>query len=149
VSGGGQEFVRTFAEKVYGVGPEQVIGSAGRVKYQYDKDGEPTLVKLPEVLLIDDKAGKPEIIHLIVGRRPLAAFGNSSGDQQMLEWTHAGKGARLVMLVHHDDAQREYVYGAGSKLGAFADALMTEAKDRGWMVISMKNDWKHVFPFEK
>ena len=113
VTGGGQEFVRAIAESVYGVPPEQVIGSAGQTKYGYGKDGKPTLVKLPKVLLIDDKAGKPEAINLIIGRRPYAAFGNSTGDQQMLEWTGAGDGARLMMLVHHDDATREYAYGAG------------------------------------
>jgi phosphoglycolate phosphatase-like HAD superfamily hydrolase len=149
VTGGGQDFVRTFAEPVYGVPPEQVIGSAGKVKYDYDKDGNPMLVKLPEVLLIDDKAGKPEGINLFIGRRPVAAFGNSTGDQQMLEWTGGGAGARLMVLVHHDDAEREYAYGPEAKIGTFSDALMTEAKSKGWVVISMKNDWKHVFAFEQ
>jgi phosphoglycolate phosphatase-like HAD superfamily hydrolase len=149
VTGGGQEFVRAFAEKVYGVPPEQVIGSAGKVKYEYDKAGKPMLVKLPEVLLIDDKAGKPEAINLFIGLRPIASFGNSTGDQQMLEWTQAGKGARLMMLVHHDDAEREYAYGPDSKVGTFSDALMTEAKNQGWTVVSIKNDWKQIFSFEK
>ena len=148
VTGGGQEFVRVFAEPVYGVPPEQVIGSAGQTKYGYGKDGNSTLVKLPKVLLIDDKAGKPEAINLIIGRRPYAAFGNSTGDQQMLEWTQAGDGARLMVLVHHDDATREYAYGATSKIGSFPDSLMAEAKKRGWVVISMKNDWKRIFAFE-
>ena len=125
-----------------------MIGSAGKVKYGYDKDGKPLLTKLPEVLLIDDTTGKPEGINLIIGRRPYAAFGNSTGDQQMLEYTQAGDGARLMMLVHHDDAEREYAYGPKSKVGTFSDALMAEAKKRGWTVISMKNDWKKIFAFE-
>ena len=148
VTGGGQEFVRAIAEPVYGVSPEQVIGSAGQTKYGYGKDGKPMLVKVAKVLLIDDKAGKPEAINLIIGRRPYAAFGNSTGDQQMLEWTQASDGAGLMMLVHHDDATREYAYGATSKIGAFSDALKAEAEKRGWVVISMKNDWKRVFAFE-
>ena len=148
VTGGGQEFVRAFAEATYGVPPEQVIGSAGQTKYGYGKDGKPTLIKLPKVLLIDDKEGKPEAINLIIGRRPMAAFGNSTGDQQMLEWTQAGDGARLMLLVHHDDAAREYAYGVGSKIGTFPDTLMAEAKQRGWVVVSMKSDWKRIFAFE-
>ena len=155
VTGGGQDFVRMFAEQIYGVPPEQVVGSAGKTKYEYDKNGKPLLMKLPEVMLIDDHAGKPEGINLFIGRRPVAAFGNSTGDQQMLEWTQAGNeakigtGARLMMLVHHDDAKREFAYGADSKVGTFSDELMAEAKERGWNVISMKNDWKTIFPFEK
>jgi hypothetical protein len=149
VTGGGQEFVRAFAEPVYGVPPEQVMGSAGKTKYGYGKDGKPQLVKTPEVLLIDDKAGKPEGINFIIGRRPYAAFGNSTGDQQMLEWTQAGDGAHLLMLVHHDDASREFAYGSNSKVGTFSDALMAEAKSKGWLVISMKNDWKRIFAFEQ
>ena len=148
VTGGGQEFVRAFAGQTYGVLPEQVVGSMGKVKYDYDKDGRPELIKLPEVLLIDDKTGKPEGINMVIGRRPQAAFGNSTGDQQMLEYTGAGDGARLMMLVHHDDAKREYAYGAESKIGTFSDALMDEAKKKGWIVISMKNDWKCIFPNE-
>jgi phosphoglycolate phosphatase-like HAD superfamily hydrolase len=148
VTGGGQEFVRAFAEKVYGVPPEQVIGTAGKTKYEYDANGKPMLIKLPEVLLVDDKVGKPVGINLIIGRIPHAAFGNSTGDQQMLEWTQAGSGGHLMMLVHHDDAEREYAYGADSKVGTFSDALMEEAKQRGWTVISMKKDWKRLFPFE-
>jgi phosphoglycolate phosphatase-like HAD superfamily hydrolase len=146
VTGGGQEFVRAFADRVYGVPPEQVVGSMGKVKYEYNKEGTPELIKLPEVLLIDDKTGKPEGINMVIGRRPLAAFGNSTGDQQMLEYTGAGDGARLMMLVHHDDAKREYAYGADSKIGTFSDALMDEAKKKGWVVISMKDDWKTIFP---
>jgi hypothetical protein len=146
VTGGGQEFVRAFAGKTYGVPPEQVVGSMGKVKYQYDKDGNPELIKLPEVLLIDDKTGKPEGINMVIGRRPQCAFGNSTGDQQMLEYTGAGDGARLMMLVHHDDTKREYAYGAESKIGTFSDALMAEAKKKGWVVISMKDDWATIFP---
>ena len=101
------------------------------------------------MLLIDDQTGKPEGINLIIGRRPYAAFGNSTGDQQMLEYTQAGDGVRLMMLVHHDDAEREYAYGPDSKIGTFTDALMAEAKQRGWTVISMKNDWKRIFAFEQ
>jgi phosphoglycolate phosphatase-like HAD superfamily hydrolase len=149
VTGGGQDFVRVFADPVYGVVPEQVIGSAGRTGYRYAADGKPELEKLPEVLLIDDRQGKPEGIHLVIGRRPYAAFGNSTGDQQMLEWTQGGQRGRLMMLVHHDDAEREYAYGANSKIGTFSAALKAEADQRGWTVISMKNDWKRIFAWEK
>ena len=146
VTGGGQEFVRAFAGQTYGVPPEQVVGSMGKVKYEYDKNGNPELIKLPEVFLVDDKTGKPEGINMVIGRRPQAAFGNSTGDQQMLEYTGVGDGARLMMLVHHDDAKREYAYGAESKIGTFSDALMAEANKKGWIVVSMKNDWKTIFP---
>jgi phosphoglycolate phosphatase-like HAD superfamily hydrolase len=149
VTGGGQDFVRAFADRIYGVPPEQVIGSAGRTKYQYTSDGQPVLVKLPEVMLVDDEQGKPEGIHLMIGRKPHAAFGNSTGDRQMLEWTQSGRRPRLMMLVHHDDAQREYAYGPHSKVGTFSDALMSAAKKRGWFVISMKNDWKRIFAFDE
>jgi len=148
VTGGGQDFVRVYSERVYGIPPEQVVGSAGETAFGYDGSGRPTLTKEPKLLLNDDKAGKPEGIHLMIGRRPHAAFGNSSGDREMLEYTGAGGGARLMMLVHHDDAQREYAYGVGSRIGAFPDALMAEAKKDGWIVISMKNDWKRIFAFE-
>ena len=154
VTGGGQEFVRVYAEQVYGVPPEQVIGTAGKTKYEYGKHDEPELIKLPEIMLIDDKTGKPEGINLVTGRRPIAAFGNSTGDQQMLEWTQANddskiaKTPRLMMLVHHDDAQREYAYGPDSKVGTFSNALMDEANQRHWNVISMKDDWKIIFAFE-
>ena len=146
VTGGGQEFVRAFAAQTYGVPPEQIVGSIGKVKYEYDKNGNPELIKLPEVLLVDDKTGKPEGINMVIGRRPQAAFGNSTGDQQMLEYTGVGNGARLMMLVHHDDAKREYAYGAESKIGTFSDALMAEANKKGWIVVSMKDDWKTIFP---
>jgi len=149
VTGGGQDFVRVYSEKVYGIPPEQVVGTAGATQFGYDKSGKPFLTKVPKLLLNDDKAGKPEGIHLMIGRRPVAAFGNSIGDKEMLEYTQAGDGARLMVLVHHDDAEREYAYGPKSKVGTFTDALMTEAKKNGWTVISMKNDWKRIFAFDK
>jgi phosphoglycolate phosphatase-like HAD superfamily hydrolase len=149
VTGGGQDFVRVYSEQVYGIPPEQVVGSMGATKFGYDKSGKPFLTKEPKLLLNDDKAGKPEGIHIMIGRRPVAAFGNSIGDKEMLEYTQAGDGARLMMLVHHDDATREYAYGPKSKVGNFPEALMAEAKKNGWTVISMKNDWKQIFPFEK
>jgi len=148
VSGGGIEFMRPWAEKVYGIPPEQVVGSSIKTKYEW-RDGKPVLMRLPEMNFIDDKTGKPVGINSHIGRRPIAAFGNSDGDQQMLEWTQAGSGARLMMLVHHDDAVREFAYGAESKIGTFSDALMTEAKKNSWTVISMKDDWKIIFPPEK
>ena len=153
VTGGGQDFVRTYAEQTYGIPPEQVVGSAGGTRFGYDKSGKPFLTKEPKLLLNDNNAGKPEGIHLMIGRRPHAAFGNSSGDRQMLEYTSAGDGARLAMLVLHDDAKREYAYGPAqglpaTKVGAFSQPLYDEAKRRGWTVISMKNDWKSIFAFE-
>jgi phosphoglycolate phosphatase-like HAD superfamily hydrolase len=153
VTGGGQDFVRVYAEAVYGIPPEQVIGTAGAITYRYDKKGAPVLIKDPKVLLNDDNAGKPEGIHFVIGRRPRAAFGNSTGDRQMLEYTHAGDGARLAMIVLHDDSAREYAYGPAmglpdTKVGTFPQALLDEAKKQGWVVISMKNDWKRVFAFE-
>ena len=147
VSGGGIEFMRPWTEKVYGVPPEQVVGSSIKTKWE-TRSGKPALVRLPEINFIDDKTGKPVGINSHIGRRPIAAFGNSDGDQQMLEWTQAGSGARLMMLVHHDDAKREWAYGPESKIGTFSDALMAEANQRGWTVISMKNDWKTVFAFQ-
>jgi haloacid dehalogenase-like hydrolase len=148
VTGGGQDFVRMYSEQVYGIPPEQVVGSAGATQFGYDKSGKATLTKVPKLLLLDDKTGKPEGIHLMIGRRPVAAFGNSLGDKQMLEYTQAGDGARLMMLVHHDDATREYAYGPTSKVETFPDALMAQAKKQGWVIISMKNDWKRVFAFD-
>jgi hypothetical protein len=153
VTGGGQDFVRLYSEKVYGIPPEQVVGTAGGTKYGYDKSGRPFLTKEPRLLLNDNNAGKPEGIHLMIGRRPYAAFGNSTGDRQMLEYTGAGDGARLMMLVLHDDETREYAYGPAeglpdSKVGTFTQALYDEAKKHGWTVISMKNDWKRIFAFE-
>jgi phosphoserine phosphatase len=153
VTGGGQDFVRVYAEKVYGIPPEQVVGTALGTKYGYGKDGKPFLTKDPKLVLNDDNAGKPEGIYLMIGRRPYAAFGNSTGDRQMLEYTAAGDGARLKMLVLHDDATREYAYGPAtglpdSKVGTFTPALYDEAKKNGWTVISMKSDWKRIFAFE-
>ena len=153
VTGGGQDFVRVYSETVYGIPPEQVIGTAGGTKYGYTTDGKPFLTKEPKLLLNDNNAGKPEGIHLMIGRRPLMSVGNSTGDQQMLEYTKAGDGARLSMLVLHDDAKREYAYGPAkglpaTKVGAFTQALYDEATKQGWVVISMKDDWKKIFAFE-
>ena len=152
VTGGGQEFVRAFAEAVYGVPPEQVIGTMLKVDYAV-RDGVPTMTNAPALFFNDDKGGKPVGINMVIGRRPQASFGNSDGDQQMLEWATAGTGARLGMLVLHDDAQREYAYGPAnglpdSHVGTFTQSLFDEAKKKGWTVISMKNDWKRVFAFE-
>jgi hypothetical protein len=147
VSGGGIEFMRPWTERVYGIPPEQVVGSSIKTKYEI-RDGKPVLVRLPAIDFIDDKAGKPVGINSHIGRRPVAAFGNSDGDRQMLEWTQGAGGARLMMLVHHDDAAREWAYGPQSKIGTFSDALMAEAMKRGWVVISMKNDWRRIFAFE-
>jgi phosphoglycolate phosphatase-like HAD superfamily hydrolase len=154
VTGGGQDFVRVYSEKVYGIPPEQVVGTMSGTTYGYDKDGIPILTKDPKLLLNDNNGGKPEGIHLMIGRRPYAAFGNSTGDRQMLEYTKAGDGDRLAMLILHDDARREYAYGPAlglhdTKVGTFRQALYDEAKKRGWFVISMKNDWKRIFAFEK
>ena len=153
VTGGGQDFVRVYAEQTYGVPPEQVVGTALATKYGYEKDGKPFLTKEPKLVLNDNDAGKPEGIHLMIGRHPNVAFGNSTGDQQMLEYTKAGDGARLSLLVLHDDAEREYAYGPAhglpdTKVGTFTQALYDEAKKNGWIVISMKNDWKVIFAFE-
>ena len=153
VTGGGQDFVRIYSEAVYGIPPEQVVGTATVTGFGYDKSGKPVLTKDPKLLLNDNFAGKPEGIHLMIGRRPCAAFGNSTGDQQMLEYTKAGSGARLAMLVLHDDSVREFAYGPAeglpaSKVGTFTQALYDEAKKDGWTVISMKNDWKQIFAFE-
>lgn len=148
VSGGGQEFIRTYAEQVYQILPERVIGSVGSIKYEY-MDGIPVLLKEPKILIEDNYSGKPEFIYILIGKRPVAAFGNSNGDRQMLEWTQAGQGKTIELLVHHDDAEREYAYGADSKIGTFSKALMEEAKSHGWHVISMKNDWKVIFPWQR
>jgi hypothetical protein len=153
VTGFGQDFVRVYSQRIYGIPSEQVVGSALATKYGYGKDGRPILIKEPKLMLNDNEAGKPEGIHLMIGRRPYAAFGNSTGDQQMLEYTGAGDGARLMMLVLHDDAQREYAYGPAqglpdTKVGTFTQALYDEAKQKGWAVISVKNDWKRIFAFD-
>jgi phosphoglycolate phosphatase-like HAD superfamily hydrolase len=153
VTGFGQDFVRVYSQHAYDIPPEQVIGSALAVRYTYAKDGKPILIKEPKLMLNDNNAGKPEGIHLEIGRRPYAAFGNSTGDRQMLEYTKAGDGTRLSMIVLHDDGKREYAYGPAqglpdTKVGTFTQALYDEAKKDGWTVISMKNDWKRIFAFE-
>ena len=154
VTGGGQDFVRAYSETTYGIPPEQVVGTAFGTTYGYAKDGKPFLTKAPKLLLNDNNAGKPEGIHLMIGRRPHIAVGNSTGDQQMLEYTKAGDGARLAMLVLHDDAGREYAYGPAqglpvTKVGTFTQALYDQAQKQGWTVISMKDDWKKIFSFEE
>ena len=146
VSGGGVDFMRVFAERVYGIPPEQVIGSSGKLKFEL-RDGKPVLVKLPEIDFIDDKAGKPAGINKAIGRRPIAAFGNSDGDLQMLQWTAAGSGARFMGLVHHTDADREWAYDRDSSTGRL-DKALDEAQAKGWTVVDMKKDWKRVFTFE-
>ena len=153
VTGGGQDFVRAYAERVYGVPKEQVIGSAGSTTYSYNKQGQAILTKTPKLLLNNNFSGKAEDIDLFLGRPPKAAFGNSTGDQQMLEYAQASGGASLRMMVYHDDAKREYAYGpAGglpdTKVGTFSQPLMDEAKKDGWNIISMKKDWKRIFAFE-
>jgi phosphoglycolate phosphatase-like HAD superfamily hydrolase len=152
VTGGGQEFVRVYSQQVYGIPPEQVVGSSLLTKYEY-KDGKPLLMRLPKVFFIDDHAGKAVGINLFIGKRPYAAFGNSGGDEEMLQWAMAGAGTRLEMLVLHDDAEREYAYGPGqglpdTKVGTFSQALYDVAKLNGWVVVSMKKDWKRIFAFE-
>lgn len=145
VSGGGVEFMRGFAEKVYGIPPEQVVGSSGVVKYEMSADDKPVLIKEPKIEFIDDGPGKPVAINRFIGRRPIFAFGNSDGDQQMLEWTAAGDGARFAALVHHTDAEREWAYDRKSKIGTL-DKALDEAAAKGWTVVDMKNDWKVIFP---
>jgi hypothetical protein len=144
VSGGGIEFMRPWTEKVYGIPPEQVIGSSIKTRFELS-DGKPVLVRLPEINFIDDKAGKPVGIHMHIGRRPIAAFGNSDGDLQMIQWTVAGSGARFGLIVHHTDAEREYAYDRQSSVGRLDKALET-AKRQGWTVVDMKQDWKRIFP---
>ena len=146
VSGGGIEFMRPWTEKVYGIPPEQVVGSSGGLQYEV-RDGKPVIVKLPDVVLIDDKEGKPVGIQRHIGRRPIAAFGNSDGDLQMLQWTAAGEGPRLCLYVHHTDARREWAYDRVSHIGKL-DKGLDEAKARGWTVVSIKDDWNRVFAFE-
>ena len=152
VTGGGQDFVRAYAQRVYGVPPEQVIGSRLAVQYELKGD-KPALLRVPKLFFNCNNGGKAIGINMFIGKRPYASFGNSDGDREMLEWTGAGAGARLRMLVHHDDATREYAYGPGgglpdTKVGTFSESLMDEAKARGWTVISMKHDWKRIFAFE-
>jgi phosphoglycolate phosphatase-like HAD superfamily hydrolase len=147
VSGGGIEFMRPWTERVYGIPPEQVVGSSGVTRYQLRPDGSPELVKEPKVMFIDDGPGKPEGINQFIGRRPVFAFGNSDGDQQMLEWTAAGSGARFMGLVHHTDGVREYAYDRPSAVGQL-DKAWDEALRRHWTIVDMKNDWKVIYPFE-
>jgi phosphoserine phosphatase len=146
VSGGGIEFMRPWAERVYGIPPEQVVGSSIKTKYEV-RDGRPVLARLPELNFIDDKEGKPVGIQQHIGRRPIFAAGNSDGDVQMLEWTTAGSGPRFGLLVHHTDAEREWAYDRESHIGQLARGL-DEAPARGWVIVSMKDDWSRVFRFE-
>ena len=147
VSGGGIEFMRPWVERVYGIPPEQIIGSSIKTKFEM-RDGQPVLVRLPEINFVDDKAGKPVGIQMHIGRRPIAAFGNSDGDLQMLQWTAASKGARFCLYVHHTDAKREFAYDRKSSIGRL-DKGLDEAQAKGWTVLDMKNDWKIIYPFEK
>ena len=144
VSGGGIEFMRPWTEKVYGIPPEQVVGSSIMTKFEL-RDGKPALVRLPEVNFIDDKVGKPVGINQHIGRRPIAAFGNSDGDLQMLQWTTTGSGARFALLVHHTDDKREWAYDRTSHIGKL-DKALDEARAKGWTVVDMKNDWKTIYP---
>ena len=144
VSGGGIEFMRPWSERVYGIPPEQVVGSSGGLKYEV-RDGKPAIVKLPDLVLMDDKEGKPIGIQRHIGRRPIAAFGNSDGDLQMLQWTAAGSGTRFCLYVHHTDAAREWAYDRESQIGKL-DKGLDEAKAKGWTVVSMKDDWKRIYP---
>jgi len=147
VSGGGIEFMRPWTEKIYGIPPEQVVGSSGKIKFEM-QDGKPVLMRLPELNFIDDGPGKPVGINQHIGRRPIVAFGNSDGDLQMLQWTAAGGGARFMGLVHHTDAVREWAYDRQSSIGKL-DKALDEAEAKGWTVVDMKRDWKVIFPFEK
>jgi hypothetical protein len=153
VSGGGAEFIRPWTEQLYGIPPEQVVGSSVKTKFEM-RDGKPVIIRLPELNFNDDKADKPIGINQHIGRRPIAAFGNSDGDRQMLEYTQGGSGARFMLLVLHDDALREYAYGPAQglpdvKLGAFTQSLYDQAKKDAWTVVSMKDDWKAIFPREQ
>ena len=147
VSGGGIEFMRPWTESVYGIPPEQVVGSSIKTKFEM-RNGRPVLARLPEVNFIDDKAGKPVGINQHIGRRPIAGFGNSDGDLQMLQWTAAGKGARFMLIVHHTDEEREWAYDRESHVGRL-DKALDEAKKHGWTVVDMKRDWRRIFAFEK
>jgi phosphoserine phosphatase len=146
VSGGGQEFMRPWVERVYGIPPEQVVGSHAELRYEV-RDGKPVLVKESKIALIDDHAGKPVGIQRFIGRRPIFAFGNSDGDREMLEWTTAGAGPRFAGIVHHTDAEREWAYDRTSHVGKL-DKAWDQAKAQGWTVVDMKSEWKRVFPGE-
>ena len=146
VSGGGIDFMRVLTEEVYGIPPEQVIGSYGKYKFEV-KDGLTEIVKLPEIDFIDDKEGKPIAIHRFIGRRPVAAFGNSDGDLAMLKWTEAGAGTGLMVYIHHTDSDREWAYDRESHIGRL-DKGLDEANEKGWIVVDMKSDWKYIYPHE-
>ena len=148
VSGGGVEFMRPWVEKVYGIPPEQVVGSSGVMKFQIGKDGKPVLMKEAKVEFIDDGPGKPVGINRFIGRRPVFAFGNSDGDLQMLQWTAAGGGARFLGIVHHTDAEREWAYDRKSHVGKL-DKALDEGTAKGWTIADMKRDWKTIYPFQK
>lgn len=147
VSGGGIEFMRPWTEQVYGIPPEQVVGSSGVTEFKIGPDGKPVLEKLSKVEFVDDGPGKPVSINRFIGRRPIFAFGNSDGDQQMLEWTAAGDGARFMGVVHHTDAEREWAYDRQSHIGKL-DKVLDEGTAKGWTVVDMKTDWKSVFAFQ-
>lgn len=147
VSGGGQDFIRAYSCRVYGIPTEHVIGSAEKTKYE-NKNGKPTLMKMPEVLFVDDKSGKPEAIHLFIGKHPNIAVGNSDGDREMLEWSQASENRNLQLLIHHDDPIREYAYDVDSKVGTFSESLKKESVKNKWIIVSMKNDWNKIFPFD-
>ncbi|HEX5055477.1 MAG TPA: HAD family hydrolase [Gammaproteobacteria bacterium] len=144
VSGGGVEFMRVFAEQTYGIPPEQVVGSYGRQKYEVSDEAGPLLIKLPEIDFVSDGPGKPVAIQRVIGRRPLAAFGNSDGDFQMLQWTCSGEGARLCLIIHHTDAAREWAYDRASRIGHL-DETLAAARTKGWIVVDMKRDWKRIY----
>lgn len=146
VSGGGIQFLRVFAEETYGIPPEQVVGTSIVTRFDV-RDGEPVILREPEIDFIDDKEGKPLAINLHIGRRPIAAFGNSDGDLQMLQWTAAGEGPRLAVFVHHTDAEREWAYDRDSHIGRF-DQGLDEAGEKGWLVIDMAEDWNVIYPFQ-
>lgn len=147
VSGGSVEFMRPWTEKTYGIPPEQVVGTSVKTKFEL-RNGKPVLSRLPDINFVDDNGGKPVGIDAHIGRRPIASFGNSDGDLQMLEWTTAGRGPRFALLVHHTDGAREWAYDRTSGVGRL-DKALDEAHARGWTVVNMKNDWKVIFPFEK
>jgi phosphoglycolate phosphatase-like HAD superfamily hydrolase len=144
VSGGGVDFMRPWTDEIYGIPADQVIGSSGKVKFEM-KDGQPVLIKLPELNFIDDKEGKPVGIHQFIGKRPIAAFGNSDGDLEMLQWTGGGKGKKLMVYIHHTDAEREWAYDRDSHIGRLSEGL-DEAREKGWIIVDMKNDWNQIYP---
>lgn len=148
VSGGSQDFIRAYADKIYGIPNQHIIGSATVTEYTY-RNNQPILMKTPKILLVSDGAGKPEALNLFINKKPIIAFGNSDSDEQMLEWTQSNPKKHLMLLVHHDDAKREYAYGPEAKVGRFSDNLMTKALKNNWQVISMQKDWKVIFPFQK